>query len=297
MTGVQTCALPIYWTKKRRKGLVTSPILVEGNHEAIISKEDYDKVQERMKSNQRRKPPVGKYMLAGVLTCPECGSKMVGSKTRYKKKNGEQVERLYYTCSQFHNKGLTACHSNGIRVDLIDPIAIKKIAKKLNSAELVDTLYKYILENTLDENSTDGKRRILEIEIEKQTTRKVELRKLCTEGIITVEELKEDIEKLNKKTEEYKLLLIELDQDDNIQKSESLNITKQDVELFLSSISSTIKTDVDSERLKVKELIRSMVNRIDVLNKSQASMDIQLSYDEMLYRLLDTPSESQAETI
>jgi site-specific DNA recombinase len=254
------------WTKKRRKGLVTSPILVEGNHQAIISKEDYDKVQERMKSNQRRKPPVGKYMLAGVLTCPECGSKMVGSKTRYKKKNGEQVERLYYTCSQFHNKGLTACHSNGIRVDLIDPIAIKKIAKKLNSTELVDTLYKYIIENTLDENSTDGKRRILEIEIEKQTTRKIELRKLCTEGIITVEELKEDIEKLNKKTDEYKLLITELDRDDEIQISQSLDITKQDVESFLSDISSIIKTDIDSERLKVKELVRAMVDRIDVLN-------------------------------
>ncbi|MBU1020855.1 MAG: recombinase family protein, partial [Firmicutes bacterium] len=223
------------WTKKRRKGLVTSPILVEGNHQAIISKEDYDKVQDKMKQNQRRKPPVGKYMLAGVLTCPECGSKMVGSKTKYKTKNGP-VERLYYTCSQFHNKGLTACHSNGIRVDLIDPIAIKKIAKKLNSPELVDTLYKYITENTIDENSIDGKRRIIEIEIEKQATCKIELRKLYTEGIITASELKEDIEKINHKTDEYQLLLTELDQDDSIQKSQSFEISKQDVESFLSDI-------------------------------------------------------------
>lgn len=278
------------WTKKRRKGLVTSPILVEGNHQAIILKEDYDKVQERMKSNQRRKPPVGKYMLAGVLTCPECGSKMVGSKSVYKTKNGDRVERLYYQCSQFHNKGLTACHSNGIRVDLIDPIAIKKIAKKLNSPELVDTLYKYILENTLDENSTDGKRRILEIEIEKQTTRKIELRKLYTEGILTAYELKEDIEKLNKKTDEYKLLLIELDQDDNVQKSESLNITKQDVELFLSAISSTIKTDKDSERLKIKELIRSLITKIDIKSKSSLDMKIDIRYNDLLYHLLESPS-------
>ena len=66
------------WTKKRRKGLSSEYILVEGNHESIITKEDWDKVQARMKTNQRKKPPVGKYMLAGVLTCPECGSKMVG---------------------------------------------------------------------------------------------------------------------------------------------------------------------------------------------------------------------------
>lgn len=285
------------WTKKRRKGLVTSPILVEGNHQEIISKENYGKVQEKMKLNQRRKPPAGKYMLAGVLTCPECGSKMVGSKTRYKKKNGEQVERLYYTCSQFHNNGLTACHSNGIRVDLIDPIAIKKIAKKLNSPELVDTLYKYIEENTLDENSIDGKRRIIEVEIEKQTTFKIELRKLYTEGIITASEFKEDIEKINQRTDEYQLLLSELDQEDSIQNSQSFDITIQDVKSFLSGISSTLKTDIDSQRLKVKELIRCMVSHIDVTNRNQATMDIHMSYDEMLYCLLNSPIESQSETL
>lgn len=276
------------WNMKRRKGLTTSHILVEGNHEAIISYEDYLTVQERMKTNQRRKPPVGKYMLAGVLTCPECGSKMVGSKTRYKKKNGEQVERLYYTCSQFHNKGLTACHSNGIRVDLIDPIAIKKIAKKLNSLELVDTLYKYITESTIDENSIDGKRRILEIEIEKLHQRKIELRKLYTDGIINSDELVEDIENVKSKTTEYESLITELENDTELQKSKSITITKHDVESFLSDIISVLKTDTESERLKVKELIRSIVSRIDVTSKSQASMDIKLGYDEMLYQILNT---------
>ena len=285
------------WTKKRRKGLVTSPILVEGNHQAIISKDDYDKVQEKMKLNQRRKPTVGKYMLAGVLTCPECGSKMVGSKTRYKKKNGEQVERLYYTCSQFHNKGLTACHSNGIRVDLIDPIAIKKIAKKLNSPELVDTLYKYITENTIEENSIDGKRRIIDIEINRQATQKIELRKLYAEGIITANELKEDIERIKLKTDEYNLLISELDQDDSIQKSRSFEISIQDVKSFLFGMSLILETNVNSERLKVKELIRCMVNHINVTDRNQATMDIHMSYDEMLLRLLNSPTESQSDTV
>jgi len=284
------------WNIKRRKGLATEHILVEGNHDAIITKEEWDQVQDKMKLNQRRKPPVGKYMLAGVLTCPECGSKMVGSKTKYKTKNGP-VERLYYTCSQFHNKGLTACHANGIRVDLIDPIAIKKIAKKLDSSELVDTLYKYITENTIDENSIDGKRRILELEIEKQATRKIELRKLYTEGIITSSELKEDIEKINIKSTEYQSLILSLDQDESQQESRPINITQQDVKTFLSDIALTLKTDRESERLKIKELIRLMISRIDVKNKSQASTDIHMSFDEMLYRILNTPSESQVEMV
>ncbi|QMS85270.1 recombinase family protein [Candidatus Xianfuyuplasma coldseepsis] len=280
------------WNIKRRKGLSTEHIIVEGNHDAIVTKEDWDQVQEKMKQNQRRKAPVGKYILAGVLACPECGSKMTGSKTKYKTKNGP-VERLYYSCSQFHNKGLTACHANGIRVDLIDPIAIKKIAKKLNSPELVETLYNYITENTIDENSADGKRRILEIEIEKRSRLKSEVLSMHREGLITASELKEELEKIKDRTEEYQHLMSELIEGTDDIKSQSLLITKQDVESFLSDISSILKTKVESERLKVKELIRLIVSRIDITNKSTAQMDIQLSYDEMLYGILNRPTQTK----
>ncbi len=274
------------WTKKRRKGLNSEHILVIGNHESIVSKEDWDQVQDKMKRNQRRKPPVGRYLLAGVLTCRECGSKMVGSKTRYKTKNGP-VERLYYTCSQFHNKGITACHSNGVRVDLIDPIVIRKIVKKLNSPELVKMLYKYINENAIDENSNVGKRRIIEIEIVKQSTRKSDLRSLLTDGVITKDELIEDFEKINLKTKEYQDLLFELDTDNEEQKSSTIEISEADVELFLSNLTDTLKTSNESERLKAKELIRLVVDSIQFLDKATASMDIKLRYDEMFNSMLN----------
>ncbi|MBI9008479.1 MAG: recombinase family protein [Tenericutes bacterium] len=274
------------WTKKRRKGLSEQHILVEGNHKAIISYEDYLKVQERMKTNQRKKPAVGKYILSGVLTCPECGSKMVGSKTVYKTKRGK-VEKLYYTCSRFHNKGITACHSNGVRVDLIDPIVIKKIAKKLDSENLADTLYDYIVNSTIDVNSYDGKKRLLEVEISKLSTRKIELRGLYTEGIISTDELKEDIEKINHKTIEYQRLINDFEKDCNIQESTPVNISKQDVQSFLSNISNALKTNVESEKLKVKELIRIIVNKIDVKSKARLDIDIDINYKEILYKFLE----------
>ena len=274
------------WNKKRRKGLATSPIFVEGNHEAIVKYEDWVKVQDRMKTNQRKKPSVGKYLLAGVLACPECGSKMVGSKSVYKTKNGK-VERLYYQCSQFHNKGITACHSNGVRVDLIDPIAIKRIAKKLNSEELANTLYNYIAENTIDEHSTDGRKRLLEIEIAKFSSKKIELRKLFSEGIIEADELKEDATKISNKIAELNSLLTELNMSDEIIESVPLDISMETVKNFLSDITSTLETTDESERLKVKELIKQIVNRIDVTSKTKLTMDIDLRYAEMLNIVLN----------
>ena len=274
------------WTKKRRKGYSNNPILVEGNHEAIISHEDYQQVQKRMSTNQRKKPPVGKYILAGVLTCPECGSKMVGSKTVYKTKRGK-VERLYYTCSRFHNKGVTACHSNGIRVDLIDPIVIKKLAKKLNSEELINSLYSYIVSGSIDENSFDGKKRLLELEISTLSDRKFELRNLYTDGIIIASELKEDIEKINSKTLEYQRLIDELAKDSNSQDTHTIDVTKEDVESFISNVASTLKTDIESERLKVKELIRILINKIDIKSKSKVDVDIDINYENIFYRFLE----------
>jgi len=282
------------WNKKRRKGLEESPIFVVGNHEAIIDPEDWKKVHDRMNTNQLRKPPVGKYMLAGVLCCPECGSKMVGSKTVYHTNKG-RVEKLYYTCSRFHNKGITACHSNGIRVDLIDPIAIKKIAKELNSNKLADVLYNYIVDNSIDKNSIEGKRRLLEMEIEKQASRRLELRKLYTEGIIDTDELKEDIEKIKIKTNEYQTLLDEMVNDETNKKAKSIDISKDDVDQFLANIAFTLQTTEESERLKVKELIRLIVSKIEITEKSKAEMKITLKYDEMLFRLLNTPNEYQPE--
>lgn len=40
------------WSEKRRKGLNTEPIIVDGNHPAIVSEELWNKVQYLRKKNQ-----------------------------------------------------------------------------------------------------------------------------------------------------------------------------------------------------------------------------------------------------
>lgn len=91
---------------------------------------------------------------ADGLCCPKCGSKMVGTKSVRKNKEGKRIEHLYYTCSQFHNKGVTACHSNGVRIDLIDKITLKKITKDLNSESIANEInqYKHGIEELKIEN-------------------------------------------------------------------------------------------------------------------------------------------------
>ncbi len=274
------------WTKKRRKGLNEDYVLVEGDHDAIITKSEWDQVQVRMKQNQRRKPPVGSFLLSGVLTCPECGSKMIGTKTKYKTKKGI-VERRYYTCSQFHNKGLTACHSNGIRTDLIDPIAIKGIIKKFNKDGLARVLNDYINTNTLNQSTTDGRIRILELEIEKQSSKKMALRELYTDGIITISELKEDLKKIDNKTEEHATLLQELKSNQDVSEEESFNITLEICQDFLRNLNNIFSSNDEKEKLLVKQITKSLISRIDILDRKTVDLNIEINHNELIYKILN----------
>lgn len=65
----------VNWEEKRRKGKNPQPIVVEGEHEPIIEKELFDKVQTRLKvaKKQPQWNERGENLLTGLLRCPECG--------------------------------------------------------------------------------------------------------------------------------------------------------------------------------------------------------------------------------
>lgn len=92
---------PIYcgylrWNYRKVSGNRTyNEMLIKGDHEPIISKEEFDEVQEIMKSR------AGKgfkgdthYPFTGVLRCARCGKPLIGAKR--KKKNGFH---RYYRCT------------------------------------------------------------------------------------------------------------------------------------------------------------------------------------------------------
>ncbi|MEC0243828.1 recombinase zinc beta ribbon domain-containing protein [Paenibacillus dokdonensis] len=74
------------------------PIIVDGQHEAIISDDLWGKVQ--LLSQKKTFTPSrifdGEFLLTGLIRCPKCGAAMVASRTRSKTKSGEYVNRLYY---------------------------------------------------------------------------------------------------------------------------------------------------------------------------------------------------------
>ncbi|MUT67456.1 recombinase family protein [Paenibacillus sp. NEAU-GSW1] len=105
------------WSNMRRRGKSTEPIIADGRHEAIIHDALWEKVQFLLqkKSFTPSRFFDGGFLLSGLIRCPKCGSAMVANRTQNKTKTGEIVNRLYYSCGAFRNKGSSVCSANSIR--------------------------------------------------------------------------------------------------------------------------------------------------------------------------------------
>lgn len=108
-------------------------IIVENNHEPIISKEEFDEVQEILNKNKSARSNKEKDLFYNFLKCADCGS----SFTVRKVKNYE-----YYHCTSYVRNG--ACTSHSIRKDKLVEIVLEELNKKIKRNK-IDTLTRDIL--------------------------------------------------------------------------------------------------------------------------------------------------------
>ncbi len=97
-----------------------------GNHEAIISKADFENVARLLSLDTRKAPNEEKlYLFSGLLFCGECGRGMVRRKGR-----GKGKPSVYYICST-HNKG-KGCSRHSVKESLISEIVRDSIKRHVS---------------------------------------------------------------------------------------------------------------------------------------------------------------------
>lgn len=103
-------------------------ITVENTHEAIISKEDFYKVQSLLKRDTRVSPTSNKLsVFAGFIKCADCGRAMQKRTVKQKNKIYE-----YYVCSSY--KRLHKCSKHAVRTDLLERTVLTFLNKYINVA-------------------------------------------------------------------------------------------------------------------------------------------------------------------
>jgi site-specific DNA recombinase len=107
---------------KQDENLVT---IVEGEHKAIISTEDFNKAKESLSTKKgKRNKSKRIYMLAGILKCGHCGKALTGH-TFTKKTSGKVYS--YYKCYSKIQKGNTACKGVSLPSDEIEKFIIENL--------------------------------------------------------------------------------------------------------------------------------------------------------------------------
>ena len=138
--------------------------VVDGNHEPIISLEDFNKVQE-LRALKRKDPsscvpkgPKRDFIFTGLIKCGICGS-------TYKHKQG--AHKIFWKCNTFLDKGKDYCASTSLRDDCLR----KACAKALDITVFDESKFKHninILEtypgNKLVFHFTDGNAKEVEYE-------------------------------------------------------------------------------------------------------------------------------------
>ena len=108
-------------------------IVIENAHEAIISKELWDKVKEVEKAVGHGKHTKRGYMhpLSGLMFCADCGAKMrLGWNTQIAKRTGEEKVYFNFNCGTKSRMGSSACFSHFIPVPVLDQIVLNDVKDK-----------------------------------------------------------------------------------------------------------------------------------------------------------------------
>lgn len=247
------------------KKLVAKPkeewIRVEGTHEAIISREDFEVVQELLKVDTRARTDGScAHLFSGLLFCADCKEPMYRRVNRYK-----GVSKVSFICST-RNRG-QGCTRHSIPEEELKAVVFQTLQAYISVFLDMDSQLEYI--------------RNTEVDFEKIARFENEVERLCKEqekylklraglhedlktGLISEEDFKNFRTIYEKKYEEIKEALE--NQEEMIKK------------LFLGGVASGVKLEQFRETMKPTELDRDallcFISRIEVFEDKKIYVEL-----------------------
>lgn len=235
-------------------------IIVDGEHEAIISKELFNQAQERFRTTYKptgtRPSSTYKHWLSGLLKCPDCGRTLTAN-TLYRR-NG--VAYSYFSCYGY-NKG--KCNKpNGVSSLVLEKEVLRCMEEVLNTGVIAYELKEYVPTERVDECSVIRKR------IEELIPKEERIKASYREGIDTLDEYKENKRLIQEERERLETQLNELLNSTSEQSTDHSTLMLQRVQTTYEIIKSDKYTTVQKS-----EALKQVVDKI-VYNRKEDTLKI-----------------------
>lgn len=266
-----------YKNSKMYKKNEEEHIVIENNHEALITEEQWLRVQElKLKKYTPKKTKSGFLNLfIGVLYCKDCGFKMRSHNLKYTRKDGSLTERTTYYCTTYSSAGKNYCKRNTVNEDDLLLFLNQEVAKIAKSI----TLDKKRIEKAIIEASSNTElntivsykkelvectNRLEKIDILVEKLYEDRLSNILPEGVF-----KRQIEKFDKEREKIDTTIKTLNHKIDTQKPIEENTLK---------FTEQIEKYIDIQKWN-KEALLNLVEKIEVSeiineNKKEIEMDI-----------------------
>ena len=120
----------------------------KGKHEPMITREEYDRIQQLLHPGQKPKPEKQIFAYTGMIRCGECGC-MITAENRVKRnKKGGEHHYTYYHCTKRRGK----CSQHHIEIKELE----KQIAKILGEIEVPQEFHTWAMTWLKEENSKES---------------------------------------------------------------------------------------------------------------------------------------------
>lgn len=233
-------------------------IIAEGEQPAIISKELFDKAQERYKREYRPRGarPVStyKHWLSGIVKCPACGRTMTACKIE----NNKQTY-CYFRCYGY-SKGKCAA-KNSISSLKLEPAVLESIKSVLDTGKITYRKIEVKTEDTADLKT------ILEDQIKKIDVKLQRIKEAYMNGIDTMEEYKENKRIVQGEKDSLEKQLSEL-------KEEKISTKNEDKDMLMrvKNVYDILSSD-SVDAMTKNEVLRSVVEKI-VYNREKDELKV-----------------------
>lgn len=123
----------------------------KGAHKPLITKEEFDIVQDLLGRKGRPRPKKHKFAYTGLMRCGECGASITAEKRVKTQKNGNVHRYIYYHCT----KKIKPCSQKTIEESALE----SQVAEVLESLRIPKEFQEWSLKCLKEQNETESKSR------------------------------------------------------------------------------------------------------------------------------------------